>query len=149
MYCSYLLLAFSLLVSHLIHASPLQLQARSSIEDCLTTNNVPYAVQGSTNWTALSTPYNLCLVSTPAVITIPETPDHVSSSITCAAAARLKVQAKGGGHSYASYSSGSQDGSLVIEMENFSSIDADQSEYFVPVQKLNEMQQLTTLQLSS
>lgn len=149
MYPSYLLLAYSLSISHLIHASPLQLQARSDIEDCLTTNNVPYAVQNSANWTALSTPYNLRLVYTPAVITIPETPDHVSSSVTCAAAAGLKVQAKGGGHSYASYSSGGQDGSLIIEMENFSSIEVDQSEYFILVQKSKKMQQLTKFQLPS
>jgi len=133
MYCSSLLVAYALLISHLIHASPSQLRARSTIEDCLTTNNVPYAVQSSANWTALSTPYNLALVYVPAVITIPQTPDDVSASITCAAAAGLKVQAKGGGHSYASYSSGGQNGSLVIEMENFASIEVDQSGFFVPV----------------
>ncbi|KAE9373757.1 Glucooligosaccharide oxidase [Stipitochalara longipes BDJ] len=133
MYRSYLLLAYTLFISHLIHAFLSQLQARSDIEDCLTTNNVPYAVQSSANWTALSTPYNLALVYTPAVITIPETPDHVSSSVTCAAAAGLKVQAKGGGHSYASYSSGGQDGSLVIEMENFSSIEVDQTTFIAKV----------------
>jgi FAD/FMN-containing dehydrogenase len=114
--------------SSLVQASRPRLQSRSDVVDCLASQKVPYAVKDSTDWTALSTPYNLRLIYEPAVITIPETPDHVSSSVTCAAVASLKVQAKGGGHSYASYSSGGQNGSLIIDMENFSSIDVDQSE---------------------
>lgn len=117
--------AFSLAV---VHASPPRHQSRNDVLDCLISHNVPYAVKDSANWTALSTPYNLRLVYEPAVITIPETLDHVSTSVTCAAAAGLKVQAKGGGHSYASYSSGGQDGSLIIDMENFASIELDQCE---------------------
>jgi hypothetical protein len=132
MHHSYFLLPCALFILRLIHASPLKLQTRSTIEDCLTTNNVPYATQNSDNWSALSTPYNLRLVYVPAIITLPETPDHVSASVTCAASAGLKVQAKGGGHSYASYSSGGQDGSLIIEMENFSSIEVDPSKCFIP-----------------
>lgn len=96
---------------------------------CLTAGNVPYATPDSPNWTALSTPFNLRLQYDPAVITIPETQDQVSTSIACAAAAGLKVQPKGGGHSYASYSTGGQNGSLVIEMENFSEITVDQSKF--------------------
>jgi hypothetical protein len=101
--------------------------ANNTIIDCLTLNNVPYAVKGSANWTALVTPYNLRLKYIPAVITIPETPGQVSKSVTCAAAYNLKVQPKGGGHSYASYSSGGQDGSLIVNMEKFSGIIVNQS----------------------
>ena len=100
---------------------------QNDVIDCLNIHNVPYVDKSSTNWSSYSTPYNLRLVYEPAVITIPETPEQVSSSVTCAAAASLKVQAKGGGHSYASYSSGGQDGSLIIEMEKFASIEVDQS----------------------
>lgn len=122
------ILISALFISPFVHASPARYTSRSDVVDCLTSQNVPYAVKDSANWTALSTPYNLRLVYEPAVITIPETPDHVSASVTCAAAASLKVQAKGGGHSYASYSSGGQNGSLIVDMEKFSSIKVDQSE---------------------
>ncbi|TVY46179.1 Berberine bridge enzyme-like 12 [Lachnellula cervina] len=100
---------------------------------CLTAGNVPYATPDSPNWTALSTPFNLRLQYDPAVITIPETQDQVSTSIACAAAAGLKVQPKGGGHSYASYSTGGQNGSLVIEMENFSEITVDQTTFIAKI----------------
>ena len=73
-------------------------------------------------------PYNLRLVYTPAVITIPTTPQEVGYSAICAAEAGLKVQAKSGGHSYASFSSGGEDGSLIVNLQNFNSITVDNSE---------------------
>ncbi|TVY89190.1 Berberine bridge enzyme-like [Lachnellula willkommii] len=107
-------------------ASP---QAKLDVLTCLAAGSVPYATPDSPNWTALSTPFNLRLQYDPAVITIPETQDQVSISITCAAAAGLKVQPKGGGHSYASHSTGGQHGSLVVEMEKFSEITVDQTTF--------------------
>jgi len=124
------ILLSALLVSTSVEASPSRYDARTepstNILDCLNSHNVSYAIKSSANWTALSTPFNLRLVYEPAVITIPETPDHVSASVTCAAAAYLKVQAKSGGHSYASYSSGGQNGSLIVDLQKFDGISVDQ-----------------------
>jgi FAD/FMN-containing dehydrogenase len=103
---------------------------RCDVADCLKSKSVPYADPKSANWAAVSTPYNLRLVYEPAVIIIPETPAQVSDAVTCAAEAGLKVQAKGGGHSYASFSSGGQNGSAIIDMEKFSTIDVDQSKSY-------------------
>jgi FAD/FMN-containing dehydrogenase len=93
---------------------------------CLQHNKVPFIISNSPNWTDYTTPHNLRLQYEPAVITIPETSQQVSASVKCAVAARLKVQPKGGGHSYASYSSGGQDGSLIVDMEKFDMVDVDQ-----------------------
>ncbi len=133
MYFSYFqLLVSSLIITTSVDGATLSItrKPRSDVIDCLTSNNVPYVVKSSSNWTSYAAPFNLRLVYEPAVITIPETPEQVSFSVTCAAAASLKVQAKGGGHSYASYSSGGQDGSLIIEMEKFASVDVDKSKDF-------------------
>src|SRR5271155_2891642 len=100
---------------------------------CLTTNHVPFAVSTSTNWASLVTPYNLRLFYEPAVITLPTTPQQVSHSVTCAAAAGLKVQAKSGGHSYASYSSGGQNGSLIVSLQAFHSISVDNCEHTIQI----------------
>lgn len=110
-------------------ASPYGLRrTRSDVLDCLTSSQVPFVIKSDPNWSSYATPYNLRLVYEPAVITIPETPLQVACAVKCAAAAGIKVQAKGGGHSYASYSSGGQDGSLIVDMEKFSSILVDPSE---------------------
>lgn len=45
--------------------------------------------------------------------------------MTCAAASGLKVQAKSGGHSYASFSSGGKNGSLIVDLRAFNTIEVD------------------------
>ncbi|KAI9648142.1 hypothetical protein NHQ30_002774 [Ciborinia camelliae] len=97
----------------------------SSIQDCLTQHSVPYQDSSSSSWNTTISPYNLRLPHTPAVFTLPTTEQHVVDAVTCAAAAGLKVQAKSGGHSYASYSIGGKDGSVVVSLENFNSISVD------------------------
>lgn len=110
-----------------VQATSFSSGSTSSPIDCLENYQVPYFTSESADWTAYQTPFNLRLPYTPAIITVPTNEAQVSASITCAAAASLKVQAKGGGHSYASFSSGGQNGSLIIDMENFSVITVDQS----------------------
>jgi FAD binding domain len=97
------------------------------LTDCLSARNVPTKLISSVDWSSFVTPYNLALSYVPAAITLPTTNQHVSDSVTCAAAAGVKVQAKSGGHSYASFSSGGRDGSLIIDLENFNSISVDSS----------------------
>lgn len=72
-------------------------------------------------------PYNLRLPYKPAVVVLPTTAQHVQDAVVCAANGGLKVQAKSGGHSYASFSSGGKDGSMMISLESFSSVAVDQS----------------------
>jgi hypothetical protein len=129
-----------------VHASPLH-SRQNDVTACLDSHNVTYSIAGSSDWTALITPYNLRLAYVPAVVTIPTTPEDVSWSVQCAAASSLKVQAKGGGHSYASYSSGGQNGSLIIEMENFNSITVNPGKSFANMKSLNtDRPQILSLQ---
>ncbi|CZR56892.1 related to reticuline oxidase precursor; berberine bridge enzyme [Phialocephala subalpina] len=116
-----------------VYVQAASLRRDSTVFDCLTQNKVAYLTSSSANWTAYQAPYNLRLSYTPDVIVVPEDDDQVGASVRCAAAANLKVQAKGGGHSYASYSSGGQDGSLIIEMEKFDEITVDQSTFIVKI----------------
>jgi len=114
-----------LLVSHLGLISSVKATLSKDVTKCLKFHKVPFVISNSPNWTSYKTPHNLRLVYEPAVITIPETSQDVSASVKCAVEARLKVQPKGGGHSYASYSSGGRDGSLIVDMENFDLVELD------------------------
>ena len=118
----------SLLISFLTLTSSVEAAPGKDVTKCLKLHKVPFIVGNSPNWTSYTTPHNLRLVYEPAVITIPETAQHVSASVICAVAAKLKVQPKGGGHSYASYSSGGRDGSLIVDMEKFDLVDVDPCE---------------------
>jgi hypothetical protein len=48
-------------------------------------------------------PYNLNIAVEPVAVTYPETTAHVQAIIKCAAANKVNVQARGGGHGYANY----------------------------------------------
>ncbi|KAK0707269.1 hypothetical protein B0H67DRAFT_496358 [Lasiosphaeris hirsuta] len=93
--------------------------------ECLTTNAIPYVTLLSPNWAEYATTFNARLEYTPAAITLPTTPLHISQSILCASRARIPVQPKSGGHSYASYSTGGRNGILQINLENFNSVTVD------------------------
>lgn len=125
-------LALGLFISPLAFAYPFSgVETRAStIQDCLTEHSVPYQDSSSSSWAATISPYNLRLPYTPAVVTLPTTSQHVSDAVTCAAAEGLKVQAKSGGHSYASYSTGGQDGSVIVSLQNFNSISVDARKFY-------------------
>jgi hypothetical protein len=122
------LVACLVMTSNFAYAIPYLQHRGIDAVDCLTSFNVPLETSSSANWSALIEPFNLRLSYVPSVVTLPYTPQHVSDSVTCADITGLKVQAKSGGHSYASYSSGGQNGSLIVDMQNFNDISLDNGE---------------------
>ena len=97
----------------------------TTLVDCLGNASVPISLLSSPNFAQLAEPYNLRLPYTPAVIVLPTTPQHVSDAVKCACSFGVKVQAKSGGHSYASYSSGGKNGSLIVDLEPLQGINVD------------------------
>lgn len=86
-------------------------------------SSVPTLFSDAPEYTKLAQSYNRVFSYRPAAICIPEKDDHVVDAVRFARAHGVKVQPKGGGHSYAAYSSGGQDDSLIIYMKNFSTVD--------------------------
>lgn len=87
--------------------------------------NVPIYLAGSSGFDSLKETYNVRLPHTPAVIVVPTEVSHIQEAVKCAAHHNVSVQAKSGGHSYASFSTGGADGAMVITLENFQTIDLD------------------------
>ncbi|KAM0189541.1 hypothetical protein ACHAPC_003118 [Botrytis cinerea] len=108
-------------------------QASHILQECLQARSVPYSNATSPNWANLTTPFNLRLQYTPTVVTLPKTEEQVGNSVVCAARAGLKVQPRGGGHSYASYSIGGKNGSVVVDMSGFDEILVDQKSYIAKI----------------
>jgi FAD/FMN-containing dehydrogenase len=94
---------------------------------------VPYKMTSDAGYADLAEPYNLRLPYKPAAIVIPTTNKHVQDAVVCASQSGLKVQAKSGGHSYASFSSGGKDGSMMIDLQSLQNINLDQSTGIVQV----------------
>ncbi|KAI0118073.1 putative glucooligosaccharide oxidase [Hypoxylon sp. NC0597] len=68
------------------------------------------------DWTAYSSTYNIRLPVTPAIVIIPSNPQHIQEAILCAREHGFKVQARSGGHSYASYGNGGSDGAMIVDL---------------------------------
>lgn len=102
----------------------------SALQDCLAAKDVPVYLTTSSGFSQLAEPYNLRLAYTPAVIVVPTLAGQISDAVLCAAENNVKVQAKSGGHSYASFSSGGQNGSMVIDLQAFQDIEVDPDEYY-------------------
>ncbi|RII13193.1 hypothetical protein CUC08_Gglean004493 [Alternaria sp. MG1] len=101
--------------------------ASGSALQCLNGKNVPYKMTSDAEYSELSEPYNLRVPFKPAVIVLPTTNQHVQDAVVCGAQAGLKIQAKSGGHSYASFSSGGKDGAMQINLQSFQTIELDKS----------------------
>ncbi|KAI0453891.1 Glucooligosaccharide oxidase [Xylaria acuta] len=75
------------------------------------------------DWDHYSKPYNSRVPATPEVVILPETIEQVSHAVRIIAGWRFDIQARSGGHSYASHSNGGVDGSAVIDLRKFQNID--------------------------
>ncbi|KAF5334251.1 hypothetical protein D9611_014575 [Ephemerocybe angulata] len=74
---------------------------------------------GASNYTTASQPFNFRYAYKPAVITYPTTIDQVSQIVKVAKADGYNVVARSGGHSYVANGLGGKNGSIVIDMQNF------------------------------
>lgn len=112
-------------IASFIPSIPVLNARQTGLLDCLANKSVPLTVSTSADWTDFVTSYNIRLQYAPSVIVIPDTTQQVSDAVVCASANGIKVQAKSGGHSYASTSSGGQDGSMVVDLRRFQDVTVD------------------------
>ncbi|CAK7205895.1 hypothetical protein SEUCBS139899_008675 [Sporothrix eucalyptigena] len=118
--------------ARLSSASPLDVTA--AIDDCLKTAGVPVDVPGTPDWAQDVAPFNLRLNFTPAAIAVPTTIAHIQDAVRCAAKVGVKANPKCGGHSYASFGLGGEDGHLIIEMDRMDSVVLDNSTGIATIQ---------------
>lgn len=98
-----------------------------TLTECLTKSGVPVDVHGSSDWKLDVSPFNLRLNFTPVAIALPTIPKHVQDAVACARQLGIKANAKCGGHSYASFGLGGEDGHLIIEMDRMNKVVLDNS----------------------
>ena len=107
------------------HASPFD--HADALADCLAKASVPIDAHGSSDWKLDVSPFNLRLNFTPVAIAAPTTAKHVQDAVACASQLGIKANAKCGGHSYASFGLGGEDGHLIIEMDRMNKVVLDNS----------------------
>ena len=105
------------------HASPFD-QA-DALTDCLTKAGVPLDTAGTPDYQLDVASFNLRLNYTPVAVAAVNTTKHIQDAVACASELGIKATAKCGGHSYASFGLGGEDGHLVIEMTRMNKVVLD------------------------
>jgi FAD/FMN-containing dehydrogenase len=124
--------ALSATAGVLAAASPLTKKA--AIDDCLAAAKVPVDAPDSDEWEVDSSPFNQRLPYTPAAIAVPTTVQHIQAAVSCAAKVGLKVNPKSGGHSYASFGLGGEDGHLVVQLDRMHEVTLDSETQIATIQ---------------
>lgn len=108
-----------------VSAVPTAEDPAAAVFECLAIHSVRYIGPFSPTWSDFISPYNLRLAYTPIVVVIPGTIPEIQDAVRCAGSLGIKVQARSGGHSYASYSLGGSNGSMIVDLEVFQNIVLD------------------------
>lgn len=98
---------------------------KTAIDDCLAAASVPTDVPGSTDWDYDVAPFNGRFNYTPAAIVVPTNVLQVQAAVSCAVKVGVKVNPKSGGHSYAAFGLGGEDGHLVVELDRMNDVTLD------------------------
>ncbi|KAI1858191.1 hypothetical protein JX265_010859 [Neoarthrinium moseri] len=94
----------------------------SPLIDCLNSKEVPFKLPCDSDWNDYAPTFNVRLPVTPAVIVLPKLTTELGDAVVCADHNHIHVQARSGGHSYASYSHGGVDGAMMVVLKNFNSV---------------------------
>lgn len=122
------------LVAALTAASADALVTRALIDKCLTDSGVPVDVPGTADYKRDVAPFNIRLPYTPTAISVPQTIEHIQKSVQCGKKLGIKVSAKSGGHSYASFGFGGEDGHLVVQLDRMYNVTVDKRTKIATVQ---------------
>ena len=115
-------------------AVALALAKRAALDSCLQAASVPVDVAKSNDWNVDIAPYNRRLAYTPAAVAVPTTLAHIQDAVRCASQNSVKVNAKSGGHSYASFGLGGENGHLMIELDRMYNVTVDNSTQVATIQ---------------
>lgn len=91
----------------------------------LAKSSVPFKKPSDPDWATYSTTFNTRLPVAPVVVVLPTTVEHICDAVRCANQQGFKVQARSGGHSYASYSNGGMDGAMIVDLRKLQFIRCD------------------------
>ncbi|KAK0646726.1 hypothetical protein B0T16DRAFT_328146 [Cercophora newfieldiana] len=136
-------LALSVTSAALAAGNPLA--KRAAIDDCLKAANVPVDTKGSTDWNNDIRAFNQRLQYTPVAIAVARTTEHVAAAVSCAAKVGVKVNPKSGGHSYASFGLGGENGHLIVQLDRMSKVTVDSSTKIATVEAGSRLGHVATV----
>ncbi|EJF63548.1 FAD-binding domain-containing protein [Dichomitus squalens] len=89
---------------------------------CLTKAGLNPVTPSNPSYQNDSLPVNTRLIYQPASLVYANTAEDVGAAVKCGAVHDVKVNARSGGHSYASFGTGGEDGHLIISLDNLNNM---------------------------
>ncbi|KAK2027940.1 FAD binding domain-containing protein [Colletotrichum zoysiae] len=122
------------LLAVILAASASPLTKKAIIDDCLAAAKVPYDVKGSSQWAADVAPFNVRIPFEPVSIAAPLTTEHIQAAVKCGRDNGVKVTPKSGGHNYANFGFGGENGHLVLELDRMYNVSLNNATGIATVQ---------------
>jgi FAD/FMN-containing dehydrogenase len=137
--------ALSTTAAVLAAAAPHAKCKRAALDDCLAAAGVPVDTPDSEDWELDVNPFNQRLPYLPAAIATPTTVEQIQAAVLCAAEVGVKVNPKSGGHSYASFGLGGEDGHLVVQLDRMNNVTLNNETQIATVQPGARLGHVATL----
>ncbi|KAG8691326.1 hypothetical protein FRC11_004971 [Ceratobasidium sp. 423] len=111
------------------YGATIDVERRDAFTDCLLNGSPSGAVvtPSSSNYGSTRAAFNQRLSFKPVAIVFPSSPQDVQKYVKCAASVGVAAVGRSGGHSYAAYGVGGQDGALVVDLSKMKSFSIDDS----------------------
>ncbi|KAM5536522.1 hypothetical protein V8D89_009799 [Ganoderma adspersum] len=116
--CSVILASASSVFSSWIPYSQLKTRTRSGLLDCLEHAELDPVVEGDAIYAIDALPFNLRFNWKPAALVYPTDSKGVAAAVKCSEDNGVKVNARSGGHSYAAFALGGEDGHLTVSLDH-------------------------------
>ncbi|KAG8776303.1 hypothetical protein FRC12_000996 [Ceratobasidium sp. 428] len=119
----------ALVVASFASGAVVDVERRDAFTSCLTSSGSGGTIvtPSSSTYDSGRAAFNQRLSFKPAAIAYPGSSADVQKYVKCAATSNIPVVGRSGGHSYAAYGVGGQDGALVIDMKNMKALTVDGS----------------------
>ena len=101
------------------------LDARAVVSDCLAASNITVDVPGTDAWTLDATVFNSRIPFVPLTVAVPSSIEQVQAAVACGVKHGVKVTPKCGGHSWANFGFGGEDGHLIVELDQLHKVTLD------------------------
>ncbi|PIL28271.1 hypothetical protein GSI_09559 [Ganoderma sinense ZZ0214-1] len=116
--CSVVLSAASSALGSWIPYSELKARSSNGLLDCLERAGLDPVVEGDPEYATEALPFNLRFNWKPAALVYPTDSNGVAAAVKCGSENGVKVNARSGGHSYAAFALGGEDGHLTVSLDH-------------------------------
>lgn len=96
--------------------------SQTALFNCLKNKGYDLETISNSNYAADSAAFNRRLSFQPVALVFPQSAQNVSDIVHCASTNSFKVTARSGGHSYAAYGLGGQNGNVIVDLRNLNEI---------------------------